>query len=37
MTEVAGRELRKEFSKTALFERSAHVGDVCVHLLAALE
>ena len=35
--EVAGREPRWEFNKTALFERSAHIADVCAHLLAALD
>ena len=35
--EVAGREPRWEFSKTALFERSAHIADVCARLLAALD
>ena len=35
--ETAGREPRWEFSKTALFERSAHIADVCTRLLAALE
>lgn len=35
--EVAGREPRWEFNKTALFERSAHIADVCARLLAALD
>ena len=35
--EVAGREPRWEFSKTALFERSAHIADVCARLLAILD
>lgn len=35
--EVAGREPRWEFSKTALFERSAHIGDMCARMLAALD
>ena len=35
--ELGGRENRWEFSKTALFERSTHVAEVCVRLLAMLE
>ena len=35
--EVAGREPRWEFSKTALFELSAHIGDMCARMLAALD
>ena len=35
--EMAGREPRWEFNKTALFERSAHIVDVCAHMLAALD
>ena len=35
--EVVGREPRWDFSKMALFERSAHISEVCVRLLAALE
>lgn len=34
---MAGREPRWEFSKTALFERSAHIADVCARLLAILD
>ena len=34
---VAGREPRWEFSKMALPKRSAHIGDVCMCQLAALE
>ena len=35
--EQSGRENRWEFSKTALFERSAHVGEVCARLEAMLD
>lgn len=34
--ELAGREPRWEFSKTALFERSAHISGACGRLGAAL-
>ena len=35
--EVEGREPRWEFSKTVLFERSAHISDVCGSLTAAID
>lgn len=35
--EVEGREPRWEFSKTVLFERSAHISDVCGSLAAAVD
>lgn len=35
--EQSGRENRWEFSKTALFERSAHVAEVCARLDAMLD
>ena len=35
--EAEGREPRWEFSKTVLFERSAHISDVCGSLTAAVD
>ena len=34
---MEGREPRWEFSKTVLFERSAHISDVCGSLTAAVD
>ena len=34
--EAAGREPRWEFNRATLFERSAHISDVCARMLAAL-
>ena len=34
---MEGREPRWEFSKTVLFERSAHISDVCGSLAAAVD
>ena len=35
--ETSGRESRWEFSKTALFERTSHMAQMCSSLLSMLE